>query len=165
MELQHTAGRWYAHRWPWILMLGPALVLIAGFYTGYLAYTHPDALVAGDYYKKGKAINQDLRRERAAAALNLRLTLRFDAGAGALRGQLSGRAARGPLILKLVHATQPDKDVLLHVTPDEDGMFETRMPALARSRWQVMLEDEARTWRLGGAWHWPQEREVVFAAR
>jgi hypothetical protein len=32
-----------------------------------LAMATPDALVVGDYYKQGKAINQDLRRDIVAA--------------------------------------------------------------------------------------------------
>ena len=157
--------RWYEHRWPWLLMLGPAIVLVAGLYTAHLAMRQPDALVASDYYKKGKAINQDLRRERMAQAMGLGLALAFDAGAGKLRGTVTGRVGvTGPLTLRFVHATQPEKDMVLAVTPDAAGRFAVAMPSLPRTRWQVMLEDEARTWRLGGNWTWPAEREVAYTA-
>jgi len=79
---------WYKHRWPWLLMAGPLTVIVAGFYTGWLAFSHQDALVVGDYYKKGKAINQDLRRDRAASALGLAVTLRYDAAQGVLQGRV-----------------------------------------------------------------------------
>ena len=68
-----TVTPWWRQRWPWLLMAGPAIVIVAGVYTGYLAFTRQDALVVGDYYKQGKAINQDLRRDRAATALGLAL--------------------------------------------------------------------------------------------
>jgi hypothetical protein len=156
---------WYRHRWPWLLMLGPAIVLAAGGYTAYLAIRAPDALVASDYYKKGKAINQDLRRERMAQTMGLAMRLGFDAGSGRLRGTVTGRAAvRGPLTLRLAHATLPQQDLVLAVTPDANGGFSAPLPALARTRWQVTLEDQARTWRLGGEWTWPVQREVAFNA-
>src|SRR5690606_12272744 len=114
------AAPWYTHRWPWFLMLGPVLVLVTGAFTAYLAISHPDALVAGDYYKKVKAINQDLRRERAALALNLRLELGFDTDEGRLTGRVAGAYGAKPLILRLVHATQPEKDLTLRVMPGAD---------------------------------------------
>lgn len=153
-----TAAPWYMHRWPWLLMLGPLLVLVAGLFTTYLAVSHPDALVAGDYYKKGKAINQDLRRERAAVALGLGVELNFDAGEARLNGRVTGKRGDAPLSLRLVHATQPEKDLVLRVTPAADGTFALPLAALDRSRWHVMLEDEGHTWRLGGTWNWPAER-------
>ena len=90
MEMTAQAP-WYTHRWPWLLMLGPAVVAVAGIATSYVAFTSQDALVVGDYYKKGKAINQDLRRDRAAAALGLAVELRYDAAAGLLRGHVASR--------------------------------------------------------------------------
>jgi len=39
---------WYRHRWPWLIMLGPFLVVLAGSYTMWLAYSRQDALVVGE---------------------------------------------------------------------------------------------------------------------
>lgn len=162
---------WWEHRWPWLLMLGPFLVLLAGFYTGWLAFSQPDALVAGDYYKKGKAINQDLRRDRAASALGLSAVLRYDVARGVLTGKLDGAQPVPPtLVLRLAHATQPAKDVRLELRPAPDGVFGASLPMLERTRWQVLIEGEdksggaARAWRLEGSWHWPLRREVTLRA-
>ena len=57
---------WYRERWPWILMSGPATVLVAGAATMWIAFASADGVVAGDYYKRGLAINQDLQREQRA---------------------------------------------------------------------------------------------------
>lgn len=154
---------WYRERWPWLLMAGPAAVLVAGAWTGWLAFSQQDALVVGDYYKRGKAINQDLRRDRAAAALDARLLLRYDAAAGVLHGRLStNEVAQGALLLHLAHATQPGKDVRLLLRPAADGSFAAPLPLLERSRWVVLVEDERRTWRLEGQWRWPVERELTL---
>ena len=55
------AKSWYREPWPWLLMMGPAIVIVAGFYTLWLAIQSNDGLVADDYYKRGLAINQTLR--------------------------------------------------------------------------------------------------------
>ena len=33
---------WYKEPWPWLLMAGPAIVVVAGFFTLYLAISRPD---------------------------------------------------------------------------------------------------------------------------
>ncbi|PHV09162.1 cytochrome oxidase assembly protein [Janthinobacterium sp. BJB412] len=157
---------WWRHRWPWLLMAGPAIVVVAGSYLGYIAYQGQDALVVGDYYKQGKAINQDLRRDRAASALGLRLALRYEAGDGVLSGRIvsSARAQPGRLLLQLSHATQPEKDVQLAIQPDADGVFRVPLPMLERSRWVVQVESEKRDWRLAGTWRWPAQHEILLQA-
>src|SRR5688500_11075293 len=103
---------WYAQRWPWLLMLGPTLVILAGSFTIWIAFSHQDAMVVDDYYKQGKAINQDLRRDRAATALGLSASWRYDAAAGKLNGTLLsfGAPAAGKVQIHFSHATQPEKD-------------------------------------------------------
>jgi uncharacterized protein len=44
---------WYREPWPWILMAGPAAVVVAGAVTMVLAVATNDPLVAEDYYRRG----------------------------------------------------------------------------------------------------------------
>ena len=60
-------------------MIGPVLVLVGGVVMIWLATSRPDAMVVGDYYKQGKAINQELRRDRVASKLGLAFTASYDA--------------------------------------------------------------------------------------
>jgi len=161
-----AAGRpWYRHRWPWLLMLGPLTVLLAGAYTGWLAWRQPDALVAGDYYKQGKAINQNLSRERAAASLGLSLKLHYEPAQSILRGQLLsyGKPISGGVRLRLIHPTRPERDVVLEAQPDRSGEFAVPLGELERARWQLQMENQQRSWRLSGDWTWPKEQAVVIA--
>jgi len=157
---------WYAQRWPWLLMMGPAFVIAGGSVAGYLAYTRPDAMVVDDYYKQGKAINQDLRRDRAASAMQLAIDLHYDTAAGMLRGQVSsfGRPLTQPLHLGLVHSTQPGKDIALLAQPDAAGRFAIALPALERARWGVTVEGAEREWRLAADWRWPAQAGVAIHA-
>jgi uncharacterized protein len=162
----NTQAPWYTHRWPWLLMLGPLLVMVAGTYTAWLSFSRQDALVVDDYYKQGKAINQDLRRDRAAAGLKMRSDLRYDVAKGMLSGTIFslGQPQKGAIVIHLVHSTQPEKDIRLQVQPDDEGRFAVGLPLLDIARWQVLVEGERRDWRLLGIWTWPQQKEIELSA-
>ena len=70
-----TPPPWYRQIWPWLLMLMPATALFGGLATFYLAATTNNALVVDDYYREGKAINQQLARDTKATQLGLTATL------------------------------------------------------------------------------------------
>ena len=159
-NLNNDTQPWYRHRWPWLLMAGPVAVLIAGFITTWISFAGADALVVDDYYKKGKAINQDLRRDRAAATMGLSASMRYDAATDTLVGRLEGVKAATVVTLQLIHPTVPAKDVRQTFTPDASGEFSLPLPLLERARWQVQLEDAGGEWRLHADWHWPEQKNL-----
>jgi uncharacterized protein len=160
------AAPWYTQRWPWLLMLGPAVVVVAGGYTAWLAVSRQDALVVGDYYKQGKAINQDLRRDRVASAMKLALHSRYDAANGKLEGQLDGAGVpvTAPFRLLLAHPTLPERDRSVLVVPGQDGRFSVSLPGLGAERWQVVAEGARRDWRLERSWDSGRQAEFDIAA-
>ncbi|MNR83781.1 hypothetical protein D3C72_145660 [compost metagenome] len=157
---------WYKHRWPWLLMLGPITVVIAGIFTIWIAVSEQDALVVDDYYKQGKAINQDLRRDRVASNLGMHVRAYYDAGQGKLIGSVESDARQviGDIQLRLIHATLPEKDISLPATTDASGRFEINVPKLEAGRWQVLVENKQRDWRLGGSWSWPAQTGIALDA-
>jgi hypothetical protein len=52
-----------------MVVAGPAIVVIAGFVTLYLAITRPDPLVSQDYYRQGIEINNKMNSEVFPAGL------------------------------------------------------------------------------------------------
>ena len=52
---------WYREPWVWLMIALPASAVVGGIITIYLAVSTSDGLVVDDYYKRGKAINLDLR--------------------------------------------------------------------------------------------------------
>jgi hypothetical protein len=158
------AGPWYTHRWPWFLMLGPATVLAGGAFVTWLAVGHPDALVVGDYYKQGKAINQDLRRDRVASALRLAVHLRYEGGRLQGRIESFGRPLAVPITIRLAHPTLPQRDLALPVRPDADGAFSVPLPVLEHTHWQVVVEGNLRDWRLAKGWSWARQQELAIVA-
>ncbi len=159
-------GPWYKQRWPWLLMFGPLFVIVGGAFAGYLAISRPDAMVVDDYYKQGKAINQDLRRDRAAAALALSFEASYDAGRATLSGSMRGADGplSAPLHIYLAHPTQPDKDIKLLVQPDAEGRFSAPLAALEHTHWQVVVEGARREWRLARSWSWPRQHQLAIRA-
>ena len=160
------ASPWYTERWPWLLMLGPAIVLVGGACLGYLAVRHEDAMVVDDYYKQGKAINQDLRRDRVATAMRLSFSARYDPALGVIEGAIgsAGTGLAKPFRIHLAHATIPSKDILLEVRPDAAGSYRVALPLFEGGRWRVVVEGQARDWRLAGAWDWPKRQSIEIAA-
>lgn len=60
-------GPWWRYPLVWMVVAGPAAVVVAGFFTLWLAISTPDPLVAGDYYRRGMEINQTQARDKSLA--------------------------------------------------------------------------------------------------
>jgi uncharacterized protein len=143
-------GPWYREPWPWILMSGPALVVVAGFVTLSFAMMSQDGLVVDDYYKQGKAINQSLRRDLAAQQLALRAWVDIDQARDRVEIDLAGESsalADSQLAMTFVHATRSglDRQITLR---REGGCYVSALPALPAGKWHLLLEDTAKHWRL-----------------
>lgn len=136
---------WYREPWPWILMAGPAAVIVAGAITLWLAVSGSDGLVADDYYRRGLAINQDLKLQRRAE--ERRIEAQVELRPGVLRVSLSG-AAPEALFAQLVHATRSGHDQRLRLAPASGGIYEAQLLPLPPGRWRLILEDPRREWKI-----------------
>jgi len=142
---------WYRQLWPWLLMLMPGLALVGGAVTFWLALSTNNALVVDDYYREGRAINQQLARDRAAGQLGLAGELRRDGEGGAhLTLSVASHAALPPFVtLRLVHATRAELDRVVSLAAAGAGVYVATGARLPDSgRWNVMVEDPERRWRL-----------------
>jgi hypothetical protein len=151
MSISPPAKPWYREPWPWLLMAGPALVIVAAIVTLYLAMSSDDGVVADDYYKRGLVINRVLEREQRGAALGLSADVAIGAD-GAVRVELTGGdAATAPetLLLKLAHATRAGLDRSATLVRGADGAYRARIAPPPAGRWVVVLEGD--TWRLPAA--------------
>jgi hypothetical protein len=138
--------RWYRERWPWLLMAGPFVVVVASLASAWIAVRSDDGVVAEDYYKQGLLINQKLARTAAAAERTPGATIAVG-GDGGVRVYLYG-AAQVPsrLQLTLGRPSERDHDRLVNLVRAHDGEWVGAMPELAPGRWIVSLESEI--WRL-----------------
>jgi len=136
---------WYREPWPWILMSGPAAVIVAGAATMWLAYSTSDGLVAEDYYKRGLAINKRIAKEEAAERLGISASIRLLPDR--LHVDLKGGSPPA-LFVHLAHATRAGYDLRLRLAPVAPGAYESELSHLPRGRWQVIIEDPRGTWRI-----------------
>lgn len=144
---------WYRERWPWFLMAGPAIVVVAGFVTAWLAIKSNDGLVEDDYYKQGLAVNQRLHRDKAAADLNV--------NASVMRSGLLVRVmvtakvdAKLPehMVLKISHPTRAGSDQAMELVAEGQGFYSGKLDNDISGRWLVTLEEPSGQWRLQGEW-------------
>jgi hypothetical protein len=147
---------WYREPWPWIVMAGPAVVVVAGIATMVIAATTFDGLVAEDYYKQGLTVDRVLARESRASALGLAAAVQFNEEHDQVRVTLRSAAPPAALRLRLVHPTRAGEDQVAALAAIGPGLYEGRLRAPRAGNWRVKLEDDANTWRLSGLWHTAQ---------
>ncbi|MBI4124014.1 MAG: FixH family protein [Betaproteobacteria bacterium] len=136
---------WYREPWPWLLMAGPAVALLAGAATLWLAVASADGLVADDYYRQGLAINKVLAREEAARRLGL--SAKVDLKEGRLVVILHGQKPEA-LLVHLAHATRAGHDLRLRLAPAGAGLYQAELPPLPAGRWRIVVEDPRSSWRI-----------------
>ncbi len=146
-----VAKPWYREPWPWILMAGPFIVVVAGIVTAWIAVKTSDGLVTDDYYKKGLAVNQTIAQSDRAKALGIRAEVLVTSEKLTITLGASAPKFIVPPTLRVTvsHPTRAglDQTQILAGTGDRfEGAF--RLPAAGH--WLVLIEDEAKSWRLMG---------------
>jgi hypothetical protein len=51
---------WWKYKYMWLVVGGPAIVVLASFFTLYLAVTRPDPVMDQNYYQKGLELNKTM---------------------------------------------------------------------------------------------------------
>lgn len=153
MILRNDNRPWYKEPWPWILISGPAIVVVAGFITAWLAIVSNDGLVTDDYYKQGLSVNQRLQRDHMAKSLGLRAdVMRSDMNIRLLLSAVANDRLPEALILKLAHPTMAGQDQAVQMISEGQGFYSGKLAAGVSGRWLVSIEDPAGQWRLQGEW-------------
>jgi hypothetical protein len=58
---------WWKHGMVWLVISGPAVVVVAGLVTAWIAVRFADPVVAVDYYRRGVEINRTLAAQDKSA--------------------------------------------------------------------------------------------------
>jgi len=158
-----SPNQWYREPWPWILMAGPFVVIIAGLVTAWLAVTSSDGLVVEDYYKKGLAVGETLARSKHAENLGITAGLSMTRESMQIRlaARQTGMEMPPALRVTLSHPTRAGLDQQALLARSSDG-YAGPMHLPASGHWLVLIEDEAKTWRLMGSVMLPAAKEAVI---
>jgi hypothetical protein len=166
MTLRSDNKPWYKEPWPWILIAGPATVIVAGFVTLWLAIVSNDGLVADDYYKQGLAMNQRLQRDHHASELGLKAD--FMRSGQQVRLMLTAKrdvSLPEALTLKLSHPTRAGQDQMVKMVSEGQGFYGGELTAGVSGRWYVSIEDPSGKWRLQGDWQADAEESLRLESR
>ena len=166
---------WYREPWPWILMSGPAIVVVASLFTAWIAYKTSDGLVTEDYYRKGLSAHQTIESSEKAVSLGLRAGVRVESGIMSVRLWANDKGFQSPTVLKLTvsHPTRAGLDqvsMLIRNQTNETSAhpqgetYTTAVRLPTSGHWLVLLEDEQKSWRLMGNVILPATDEAIIGS-
>ncbi len=163
MKLHAVKRPWYREPWVWLLIALPMSAVIGGIVTIIIAVSTSDGLVVDDYYKRGKAINRDLARDRMAAQHRLEAHFDFETDGRRVALQLRARDYLPPaaLMLSLLHPTRKGEDQRVRLVRTDAGRYTGGLDALAPGNWYVQLE--ADDWRLSGKLKLPLDAPFILS--
>ena len=138
MKNPRSSSRVETGPWPYLLIAGPLIVVVASLATAWIAYKSDDGVVANDYYKRGLLVNRLLPKEplpvrRLAAVIGF-----VDNGAISVHPEM-GDARGDTLHLTLTHpasATREDVTLLRDARGDYVGMLRSERTG----RWTVAFD-------------------------
>lgn len=146
---------WYKEPWAWLVFALPFTAVVAGIATYIIANDEPDALVVGDYYKKGKAINTELSKIKMAQKLGMKFQLKMENNQLLIKP--IGIEKVFPLLnINFVHPTLANKDFYLALTPDGSGNFRHTFDNNVSGKWRVSVSSFEDTWKIQDTISLPQ---------
>jgi uncharacterized protein len=154
---------WYREPWPWFLMSGPFLVIVAALVSAWVAVSTNDGLVADDYYKQGLVAGETLAKSQKAQELGLSVSLRLtsDSIRITLKSREVGMVPPATLLISMSHPTRAGIDQKLVLKRNGDAyMGDANLPA--SGHWLIVVEDDAKTWRLMGSVMLPTTNETTI---
>ena len=142
MKSNNTA--WYKNGWVWLIIALPVSSVIAGIATVIITSQNQPEMVVDDYYKKGKAINQELVLYKAFKDSGIELNVRLSND----RIELNSSESFSALKVNLVHSTQGKRDLELVVTPNATGTFGKTLDTHLTGKWTIFVEPMDGAWKV-----------------
>lgn len=139
---------WYRQFWPWFIIALPCAAVIGSIATAIIASQDGVNLVAEDYYKQGKEINQDLSKFDRAEALGIRVELSVSDKELTLKPLSGGIPAGQALHLSLFHPTLAGLDSDHLLTADGKGVYRLMLDKPLTGKWHIRVDAFNHEWRL-----------------
>lgn len=146
----------------WLAISIPLSAVVYGIFFLTVSITSFDGMVVDDYYKVGKQINRELKRDKAAHTHGLSAQVSVD-------GEIlivfiasnSGYSPPPALEISFFYSTRADIDKEIFVEQTSPGIYKGPMPKLETGRWNVQIASD--DWRLLGSMRAPEETKVIIS--
>jgi hypothetical protein len=143
MTIQHSLP-WYREPWPWLVMAGPAIVVVAGVHTAIVAFRSSDGVVADDYTSRAGDQSRARARRAGAAARHRRQARSKPARDGVAVDARRSKAPLPPrLRLTLVHPTRAGADHSVMLGSGADGRYAGRVDTSGAASWDRVARGRA----------------------
>jgi hypothetical protein len=141
----------------------PMIAVIAGLTTVWIAYSRAPELV-NDNYSKDLGVEQTNEMDKRAHFLGVAADLKADGGM--LTIDLTGKLNKPQhLLLKLIHPTGSNSDIVMALTLDHAQMYSTVLPSIPAGERKLVVEPVDRKWRLTGSWEAPFSGTLHLTAK
>jgi uncharacterized protein len=136
--------KWMKNPWVWLIIALPLSSVIAGIATVIITSQNQPEMIVDDYYKKGKAINQELSLYNAFKATGINLQVKMDGS----RFELKASELIPALKVTLVHSTQGKRDLSFVVTPNASGSLAKTLENEISGKWNLFVEPMDGSWKV-----------------
>lgn len=152
---------WYREPMVWLIIAIPLSSVIYGTFFFIVSITSFDGMVVDDYYKVGKQINRELKRDKAALAHGLTAQVMVENKTVTVFILANPDYTAPPALeIGFFYSTRADIDKETFVELISPGIYKGSIPELETGRWNVQIASD--DWRLLGSMRMPDERTVVI---
>lgn len=157
---------WYKEPWPWFLIAVIVLPMLVAVVRMNIYNQYKVDMVVDDYYKKGKAINQEFDREERAAEFNIVIFATIKEDSILLELNHNRKLAEVPsLFIAFYHATQSEKDFKVIATKRADGLYSATFDHPIDGKWQLTLESHDKSWKVQKNVYLPYPDKILIKAQ
>lgn len=143
---------WYKQPLVWMVIAFPATAVVVGISLLTLSLNIDLGLVSDDYYKRGKAINVDLSKDRRASELGFRGVISYESTSSTVTVTLAsatGSELPEDISVDIMHATRGGMDVNIQLNSEQPGLYRHNLQrGLPAGPWEIRLS--AADWRIHG---------------
>ncbi len=150
---------WYKEPMVWLIIAIPLSSVFYGTFFLIVSITSFDGMVVDDYYKVGKQINRELKRDKAALAHKLKARVTVDSETLTVFVSSNPDYTTPPALeVRFLYSTRADIDKEIFVELISPGIYRGSLPELEIGRWNVQIASD--DWRLLGSIRIPDESSI-----
>ncbi|MER2493034.1 FixH family protein [Catenovulum sediminis] len=154
---------WYKEPWPWVLIAIIVLPMLVAAVRMSIYSEYQVEMVVDDYYKKGKAINQEFDRETLARDYGIAIFAEVSDQQILLDVNRNQKAPQiASLIVSFYHSTQSHKDQQVMATARADGIFSADLLKATEGKWQLTIEPHDKSWKVQKVVQLPHQGKILI---